>query len=269
VIAISYSGGKDSNAMLIKAIEEGVEFRAVYQDTGFEHSSHYDYIRYVERHFGIQIESVKSKMYNGMIDLIKKKMALPTAHSRFCTDNLKQQPFKIWLEDNLDEITEVWMGVRTAESRARAERYGGMTSETLFPLSEYPVYGKRKFGHINCRVPVVNWSDKDVWDAHDRHNLKRNPAYDIGASRVGCFPCLMAGDKSFWTVWQTSEGKANIRKLAEMEDLVNTHRDDKEYEYTIRRNGSMRDLIATLELKETQQDMFNDSCDISCSWCQG
>ncbi|MBT4945113.1 MAG: phosphoadenosine phosphosulfate reductase family protein [Candidatus Marinimicrobia bacterium] len=271
MIAISYSGGKDSNAMLIKAIEEGIEFKAVYQDTGFEHSSHYDYIRYVEKALCVEIEFVKSKKYNGMIDMIEKKVMLPASHSRFCTDNLKQQPFKEWLGSRVDEIKEVWIGVRTAESRARAERYGGIDPEDTFPLSEFPIYGKRKFGHIDCRLPIVTWTDEEVWESHYRHNLKRNPAYDIGAKRVGCFPCLMAGDSSFWTVWQTEEGRRNIEKLADLEDFVNKTREseDRTHDYRIRRKGSMRNLIETFKLKDTQQDMFNDSCDLSCSWCQG
>lgn len=48
VNVISVSGGKDSTAMLLLAIERGTEnIRPVFCDTGNEHPLTYDYVRYL------------------------------------------------------------------------------------------------------------------------------------------------------------------------------------------------------------------------------
>lgn len=276
MIAISYSGGKDSNAMLIKAIEDGLEFRATYQDTGFEHSSHYDYIRYIEKALGIEIEFVKSKDFDGLLDLIEKRNFMPHPLRRACTDYLKQIPFKDWLVDNPD-ISEVWLGMRTQESAGRAKRYGGLSTNDVFPLSDFPKFGKRKFGHIMCRLPIVDWTTEEVWEAHKRQGLKRNPQYEAGATRVGCYPCLLGTDKAFWLAWQTEEGRNNIKELARLERKINKHRGNDWFEgdestrpLTFRRNyETIDDLILSFREKESQVDMFDDSADLACSWCQG
>ena len=50
---ISYSDGKDSTAMLLLAIEQQAEhLQAVFADTGNEHPSTYEYVRYVEQSTG-------------------------------------------------------------------------------------------------------------------------------------------------------------------------------------------------------------------------
>lgn len=57
---ISMSGGKDSTALALLAIERETEnLRFVFADTGHEHQQTYDYIDYLERALGITIERVK------------------------------------------------------------------------------------------------------------------------------------------------------------------------------------------------------------------
>lgn len=57
---LSISGGKDSTAMLLLAIERGTDFRCVFADTGHEHEQTYEYIVYLEKRLGIIIERVKA-----------------------------------------------------------------------------------------------------------------------------------------------------------------------------------------------------------------
>lgn len=57
---ISISGGKDSAATLMQAIEDGVpNIRAVFGDTGHEHELTYKYIDYLEEKLGIEVIHVK------------------------------------------------------------------------------------------------------------------------------------------------------------------------------------------------------------------
>lgn len=41
---LSYSGGKDSTAMYLLALEQGWDFLPVFADTGNEHEITYDYV---------------------------------------------------------------------------------------------------------------------------------------------------------------------------------------------------------------------------------
>lgn len=58
---VSVSGGKDSTAVYLLAIESGRPFRAVFADTGNEHEATYEYVsRLAERTGGPEIEVVKA-----------------------------------------------------------------------------------------------------------------------------------------------------------------------------------------------------------------
>lgn len=46
---ISISGGKDSTALWLYAIERGVEVTTVFADTGHEHPKTYQYIEYLQK----------------------------------------------------------------------------------------------------------------------------------------------------------------------------------------------------------------------------
>lgn len=43
--------------------------------------------------------------------------------------------------------------------------------------------------------PIIDWVDDDIWDYIKENNLKINPLYEQGFSRVGCIGCPMAGKK--------------------------------------------------------------------------
>lgn len=58
---VSVSGGKDSTALLLLAIERGAEnMQAVFADTGHEHQQTYDYVRYLEQATGVPIRWVRA-----------------------------------------------------------------------------------------------------------------------------------------------------------------------------------------------------------------
>ena len=58
---VSVSGGKDSTAVYLRAIEFGRPFRAVFADTGNEHEAVYEYVgRLHERTCGPAVETVRA-----------------------------------------------------------------------------------------------------------------------------------------------------------------------------------------------------------------
>lgn len=40
--------------------------------------------------------------------------------------------------------------------------------------------------------PIYHWLDKDIWDYITQNNIKVNPLYSCGYSRVGCIGCPLA-----------------------------------------------------------------------------
>jgi len=81
------SGGKDSTATALVAIERGTEnLRFVFADTGHEHRHTYEYIEYLEGRLGITIDRVKadfSRQIAGKREFIKAKWAehgVPDSH---------------------------------------------------------------------------------------------------------------------------------------------------------------------------------------------
>lgn len=41
--------------------------------------------------------------------------------------------------------------------------------------------------------PIVDWSDRDVWDFLNYYGCKSNPLYQEGFRRIGCIGCSMSG----------------------------------------------------------------------------
>ena len=85
-ILISFSGGKDSQACLIKAAHEygSDKIEAVFCDTGWEHPDTYTHIHDVCKQMDVKLRTLKSKYDFVSLALYKKRF--PSTRTRFCTD---------------------------------------------------------------------------------------------------------------------------------------------------------------------------------------
>ena len=94
-LIVSVSGGKDSTAMALWLIDQGLQDRCtfVFADTKWEHPDLYTYMaETLEPKIG-QIHRVTSKKYpGGMPDMVRQKGAFPSRMIRFCTEHLKVNP---------------------------------------------------------------------------------------------------------------------------------------------------------------------------------
>ena len=90
---------------------------------------------------------------------------------------------------------EVWLGMRTGESKQRNKAYKKNISTELYPPHEFgksfPKY-LEKLG-VMFRLPILDWSEYDVFEFL---NSEENPLYKMGSKRVGCFPCLASSDRN-------------------------------------------------------------------------
>jgi 3'-phosphoadenosine 5'-phosphosulfate sulfotransferase (PAPS reductase)/FAD synthetase len=211
---VSVSGGKDSTALLLLAIERGTEnLQAVFADTGHEHAQTYEYVQYLndkvfpirtvradfseqiarKREYvrekwpgkGVPPEKVEQALQtlhptgNPFLDLCLWKGRFPSTKARFCSEELKRNPIIEQVQMPILERGEMvwsWQGVRADESASRAN------------LSELEDVGG---GLWNYR-PILRWTARDCFDMHRRHGVNHNPLYEQGMGRVGCMPCIHA-----------------------------------------------------------------------------
>ena len=215
---VNVSGGKDSTATYLLALEIGVPFRAITADTGHEHPITYDYIhRLPDRTGGPPIEVVQADfsdqfeprrtcvathwpaegvphaivrralelLYstgNPFLDLCMLKGRFPSRRAQFCTQELKVLPIRhhvIWPLLTQRQRVVQWLGVRVDESARRAV---------------LPMVGADDDSPCGAMIyrPILYWSDAAVFDRHRRHGIEPNPLYKQGMSRVGCMPCINA-----------------------------------------------------------------------------
>lgn len=260
IYIVNISGGKDSTAVYLWAIERGLDFRAIFCNTGNEHPDTYAYIGNLSgRAGGPPIEIVTAdfadKIYrrqrtiaknwriekrrggvvfppqseeriraavaamqptgNPFFDLCLSQGRFPGAHSRFCTQELKIEPMNDQVLKPLFErgYSVIRMsGERRQESRRRrGKRY---MDKTVW---------KNEDGYVQHNIvirPLLNWSTQDVFDLLKRHGLKANPLYQKGASRVGCWPCIMARKQELHILAQ--EPATPFDNIAHMETQVAT-----------------------------------------------
>lgn len=222
---VSVSGGKDSAATAVLAIEQhGREAcRFAFADTGNEHESTIEHVAYMARHLGIEIvtlrasferEIVNKRDYvrdhwpakgvspedcaraiaalvptgNPFLDLCLWKGRFPSRRAQFCTQHLKTIP-----------VTEYQLGLIEAGECDAVWSWQGVRLDesdsrkvrlqgTGACVKAFEVIGG---GLFNYR-PILRWRAEDTFEAAACYGLEPNPLYLQGMTRVGCMPCINA-----------------------------------------------------------------------------
>lgn len=237
---LSISGGKDSAALALHLRELGIEPAArVWMDTGWEHEATYRYIDEVlEPALGpitrlrvevplapgweeptLELEAMLGRV-SPMVRLCVWKGAFPGQGTRWCTQALKTVPAARYLA-GLDDDVQNAVGIRAEESRARAgyaEREP-MPRVEVNPVVRLPGEGRWiDLDHVEQWRPILQWTVEDVVAIHRRHGLPMNPLYRLGASRVGCWPCIFANKDDLRVL--ADHGGARLEVLRRLELLV-------------------------------------------------
>lgn len=236
----SVSGGKDSTAVYLLAIESGRPFRAVFADTGNEHPAVYEYLdnlpsltggpvveivkadfskrlaqnrEYIERVWpteGIapdivaRAAAMKAPSGNPYLDLCLLKGRFPSRMAQFCTEELKTLPIVLGVVMPMLDAGPVlqWIGVRAEESATRAKQ---------------PRFNRHDSGSYLWR-PLFRWTLQDVWAIHKKHGIAPNPLYAAGMGRVGCMPCINCNHGEFARIGRLFP--EHLTRIREWEKLV-------------------------------------------------
>lgn len=173
---LAYSGGADSGAVAQLLTLHGLDFTPVFCDTGWEHPLTYAHIaEFNDRIFSGSLVTLRSEEFRDMPMLVQIKKRVPSAKARFCTEKLKVLPMQEYVRAIDDEVT-IYQGLRRDESPSRQHAQEWEWSDA------YDCWVER---------PILNWTKQEVFEFHKDQNLPINPLYLTGASRVGCFPCVL------------------------------------------------------------------------------
>lgn len=215
---IQVSGGKDSTATLLWALERGVSFVPVFCDTGWEAKETYEYLEYLESALDIKIVRLYPK--HNFVELAIKKSRFPSSQARFCTEHLKIRPFVDYLL-TLSGDFKIYQGIRGQESKARSEMN---VCDDYFKLQRGD-YALRKVkpwlkaGNTAVAYrPIFDMTHDEVFELHKKHNIKPNPLYLQGFGRVGCMPCIMCTHSELKLI--AEDRPDDLQKVIDAENLL-------------------------------------------------
>lgn len=198
-LIITTSGGKDSDVCLHLAQVAGIPYEVQHNHTTADAPETVYHVRQTMRKLeekGVKC-TINMPTYKGkpvtMWSLIPQKLMPPTRLVRYCCSVLKEQG---------GANRMITTGVRWAESARRKN-----TRATFENLNRNPEKrmllndnGDTRQLFENCRIkakrvcnPIIDWTDKDVWEYIESEKIQTNPLYCEGFDRVGCIGCPMAG----------------------------------------------------------------------------
>lgn len=228
----TYSGGKDSDVMLELFKRSGIVYEVHNSHTTADAPQTVYHIREVFRN--LEIQGIKCNIdYHRQPDgsrmtmwnLIPKKLMPPTRLVRYCCSVLKEGGTRNRM---------IATGVRWAESSYRKTRESfeaiGHTKRNAIRVSDEKMLlsdnDERRMLFERCELkaetvvnPVIDWTDRDIWEFINQEHLNVNKLYQCGYERVGCIGCPMAGrhkrEKEFadFPVYKTAYIKAFERML--------------------------------------------------------
>jgi 3'-phosphoadenosine 5'-phosphosulfate sulfotransferase (PAPS reductase)/FAD synthetase len=240
---VSVSGGKDSTATLLLAMERHPkdEILGAFADTGNEHESTYEYVDYLERETGIKIKRVKadfadrwlrridyvrdkwpakgvsSDVVSAVLSVLEKgptgipffdlcilKGRFPSRMAQFCTSELKVIPITEYTLDLIDEFGAV-------------ESWQGVRAEESPSRAKLPER-EDKGGGLTIYRPIHKWTVDDVFAIHKKHGIEPNPLYRQGMRRVGCMPCVNCNKGELLEI--SKRFPEHIGRIAEWEKVV-------------------------------------------------
>lgn len=275
-VLVSVSGGKDSTATLLMAIERvhKKDIFAAFADTGNEHPATYEHLRYLERETGVKIKWLRAdftEMWDRRIDYVRdfwpgkgvppdivkrvlkymKKGAtgnpfldlciikgrFPSRMAQFCTQFLKKFP----LQDYILDLIQKYRNVESWQGVRRDE------SAARANLAECDVSAEG----IPIVRPIIEWNVERVFKKIAEHGLKPNPLYKQGMNRVGCMPCINTSKGELREI--AARFPEHIDRIEEWEAIVSAtaKRQESTFFPSPLRDGGIQKVRARVEWAKT------------------
>ena len=250
---VSVSGGKDSTATLLLALETNWldDVRAVFADTGNEHEATLEYVDYLEHVTGIHIARVKADFTKQMAAKREKLLRIAAGEPESAIYGKREfkwpwtpqaaadaaryleptgNPYldlcllrggfpsrtKQYCTEELKALPMERFTAGLLDKHDHIESWQGVRADESSKRAHYPdhEWGPR----ISIRRPILRWGVVRVFEQHRRHGIKPNPLYSQGMGRVGCMPCINAGKRELAEI--AARFPAHIERIAEWEFMV-------------------------------------------------
>lgn len=236
-VVVSFSGGKDSTAMLLRMIELGEHIDEVITcDTYMEFPAmyrHIDKVKQVVEAAGIKFTRLQNEntFYYHMFDYQKSSgkhthlrgKAWPTPLQRWCTGDMKRDVIKKYLRELSKSHNIIMCNGIAADEGSRLLRKNNQTEDKRHPLVEW------------------GWTEADCLKYCYDHGYDWEGLYTL-FSRVSCWCCPLNRIENLRNLWK------------HFPDLWSELREmDKRAWNPFRRDYSVEDLEIRFELEEEME----------------
>ncbi|MBN1134322.1 MAG: phosphoadenosine phosphosulfate reductase family protein [Methanosarcinaceae archaeon] len=171
-VSVSYSGGKDSLAVLQLASECLEDFDILFADTGLEFPETVENVEAIASQYNRTLKTVSANeaFWKSVDDF-----GPPTVEARWCCKICKLGPITQLIEENYKNGCLTFIGQRKYESdtRAKSER----------------VWKNPWVGNQIGAAPIQDWTALHVWLYIFKTGAPYNPIYECGFDRIGCWLC--------------------------------------------------------------------------------
>lgn len=161
---LAFSGGKDSTVLYDLAVKAGVKFDAHYNCGGIDPP---ELMKFIKARYPDVIWDKPEVPFWVMV----QKKGLPRRQARWCCEVIKE-----WGGEGRVVLT----GIRWQESTRRKQR----------KMYETCCHNNKWF--VN---PIIDWTEKEIWEYIRENNLPYCSLYDEGFKRLGCVLCPMESTK--------------------------------------------------------------------------
>ncbi len=130
---LSFGGGVNSTALMILLRQQGIEFEAVFADTGCEWPETYSYIGWLQAH-GWPITVIRWEREDlwPLALQCQRYAIIPAPQTRWCTGDYKVKPFRAYIQ----RPCTVYLGIDAGEDIRRCNPSGDPDVEHVWPLRE-------------------------------------------------------------------------------------------------------------------------------------
>lgn len=221
---VTVSGGKDSTAMLLWALENlpPSALRIVHNPTGASWPESDWYLSMLKEVLEVEIEFARAgdrplpprrdgrprqpfAHATNLYDMVHLRGMWPSFWQRYCTHYLKEWPIRLFARTVPDSV--ILLGERRTESKRRAD----------LPYAGDLFKGQKAYKHSVYR-PILDWTEHDVMAMLARHHLPLNSVYNY-TDRVGCWCCPLARRSQAVTFCELHPDQA--KRWAELERTIN------------------------------------------------
>ena len=191
-VSVSYSGGKDSLAVLQLVDETLDDYEIMFADTGLEFPETLENVKKVTVYYGKELRTASAG--NSFWDSINV-FGPPTMDTRWCCKICKLGPIARLIDENYDGGCLSFIGQRQYESHARS-------------ISK-KVWKNPWVGNQVGASPIQEWTALHIWLYLFRTKAPYNPAYEKGYDRMGCWLCPSSSLADFLQLKESHPELAN------------------------------------------------------------